>query len=197
MTNANATGVWALTILLTLTLVGCPPAAEEEGGEVDADVDVQTVADAQGRFDALCARAKQVTLDQTAEVYAEFRKAGLEVTEAEVALELFRIYTARTSGWRAIVVDEINPFDMARVVLGERLAEFKHAESPQLLVNMLTDMQFELRGAMKEALGRSLTTLGPAALPFLRTVPVTHHRRAFADELIAAIQAGTIYGEGE
>ena len=195
MTITNATGVGVLTILLALTLCGCPPPAEEEGDPVEADVHVQTLAEAQGRFDALCAQAKQVTLDQTAEVYAEFRKAGLAVTEDEVALELFRIYTARTSGWRAIVVDEINPFDMARVVLGERLAEFKHAESPQLLVNMLTEMQFELRGAMKEALGRSLTMLGPAALPFLRTVPVTHHRRAFADELIAAIQAGTIYGE--
>ena len=192
MTNANATG-WVLTILLALTLVGCPPPAED--GPTPAET--ETLADAQGRFDALCAQAKQVTLDQTAEVYAEFRKAGLDITDAEVALELFRVYTARTSSWRAIVVDEINPFDMARVVLGERLAEFKHAESPQLLVNMLTDMQFELRGAMKDALGRSLTTLGPAALPFLRTVPVTHHRRAFADELIAHIQTGTIYGDGE
>ncbi|MHC4561651.1 MAG: hypothetical protein ACYS8X_02645 [Planctomycetota bacterium] len=176
-----------LAALVAVTMgILCSGCGEPAG--LGPRLDESAVRDAMAEIDAVCSNARGVTHQGSAAVYKQMRSAVGEGNDGELLLHLYQVYTARSGTWRAIAYDEINPFDVARVVLAERLAAIRHPDSPALLVDLLTDVQVDLQGETLNALSKAIMSLGRPCLSKLRAVPITHPRRKAADSLIDEIE---------
>ncbi len=146
------------------------------------------------RIDKVCDLSRGATREQTHYVYREMRSATSDLTNQDLLLELFRIYTGKTAAWRGSVHGEVNAYDVARIVLVDRVDPYLNEDIPRILVEMLTDRRIEIGPDGERTLGRAITDCGDPCLPELKAVPGDHARRPFVDTLIDYIERGEIYG---
>jgi len=185
----NATKWMSAVVWLAvgMTVAGCeePPVPPTYG-----DYELR---DALTKIEAVCEGSRGAREGQAHHVYREMRSVTAGMTNDELLLELYRIYTGKSPRWRATVQGEINSCDVARVVLAERLAPGAHEDTPRLLVGLLMDRKIELVPEAERALARAITTCGRPCLPHLKVIPGDHSRADLVHKLIGHIERGEAY----
>lgn len=174
--------------LALVACVGCEPVAKPPSY---SDHELQQAIT---KIDKVCDLSRGATQEQTHYVYREMRSATENITNQDLLLELFHIYTGKTDMWRGSVHGEVNVYDVARIVLIDQTDPHINKDIPRTLVEMLKDRRIELGPDGERALGRAITDCGYPCVSELQAVPGEHPRRPFADTLIATIERGEIYG---
>jgi len=168
--------------MLAAATIGCEPEVEEPSF-TEAEL-----YESMGRIDQVCGQARAVSTTEAPLVYEEIRKATTDAEHPDLVLKLYRIYTGRSPRWRASSPEQINCWDVTRIVLAEKLGRMGHPEAPVVLTDLMFDRSVELTPTGEQTLSQAITAFGEPCLVHLQTVPATHPQRERADRLIREIE---------